>query len=446
MRVLLVNPWIHDFSAYDLWIQPLGLLYLAGVLKDHEIETDYIDCIRNVYHARADGRGKFVKQEIPTPAPLKGIKRKYGRYGITVQEFRERAASLPVPETILLTSGMTYWYPGVQETIRELRTIFPRTRIILGGIYATLMPDHARTHSGADLVVSTQSENTIVELITGSPGRQYSTLDDYPYPAWDLTGETRYRVLMTSRGCPYRCTFCASDILNEQRFALRSPENVLHEIETYYYNNRITQFVFYDDALLIRHKQHFERIIQGVLDRGIAASFHTPNGLNAREIDEPVADLMYRSGFRTIRLSLESANPEIQKVQSNNKVSNQLFTQAIRNLYRAGYGPGEIECYLIMGLPGQTPQDVRDSLNFVRDLGVLSRLAVFSPIPGTVEGNAAMNLIGDAFLREPLLQNHSCFPLKDATMTDEELQSIKMECNRNNESIRNFTACSRSLR
>ena len=63
-------------------------------------------------------------------------------------------------------------------------------------------------------------------------------------------------------------------------------------------------------------------------------SFHTPNGLNAREVDEQLAELMFESSFRTIRLSLESVNPEIQKVQSNNKVTNNLFTKAIQNLYR----------------------------------------------------------------------------------------------------------------
>jgi radical SAM superfamily enzyme YgiQ (UPF0313 family) len=260
-------------------------------------------------------------------------------------------------------------------------------------------------------------------------------LDEIPYPAWHLTGEEKYRVIMTSRGCPYRCTFCASDILNAERFNLRKPEEVIQEIETYY-NSNITNIVFYDDALLIRHKHHLEPILHAVLSRNIKVSFHTPNGLNAREVDEPLAELMFQASFHTIRLSLESVNPEIQKVQSNNKVTNRLFVNAIQNLYRAGYGPGDIECYLILGLPGQTPKDVRESLSFVHDLGVIARLAVFSPIPGTAEAEAARQIIGDAFLHEPLLQNHSTFPLKDDSMSEEELQSLKLKCNANNDSIR----------
>jgi radical SAM superfamily enzyme YgiQ (UPF0313 family) len=112
-----------------------------------------------------------------------------------------------------------------------------------------------------------------------------------------------------------------------------------------------------------------------------------------------------------------------------------LFKRAIQNLYNAGYKPGDIECYLILGLPNQTPNDVRDSLRFVSDLGVIARLAVFSPIPGTAEAEAARKIIGDAFLHEPLLQNHSVFPLKNSSMTDDELQQIKLECKRNNDEI-----------
>lgn len=436
-RALLIQPWIHDFSAYDLWIQPLGLLYLAGILEAHDIEVNYINCLDNRSDLRPDGRAKFVKSELPLPQVLNGIKRRYGRFGISPDKFRTKLLSIEKPDVILVTSGMTYWYPGVQETIRDTKNLFPDVQLILGGIYATLMPEHAQLHSGGDQVINGQFENGIIKLITGSQGTSYPK-NEYPYPAWHLTEQNKYRVIMTSRGCPYRCTFCASDILNADVFHRRNPEDVIREIEFYYRNHGITNIVFYDDALLIGHKQHLQPILRAIIERQITVAFHTPNGLNAREIDEQLAELMFESAFRTIRLSLESVNPEIQKVQSNNKVNNALFTRAIRNLYKAGYRPGDIECYLILGLPNQTPDDVRDSLAFVSDLGVIARLAVFSPIPGTAEAEAARKIIGDAFLHEPLLQNHSVFPLKDDSMTEDELQQIKLECKRNNDQLLNL--------
>ncbi|HEY7162506.1 MAG TPA: B12-binding domain-containing radical SAM protein, partial [Acidobacteriota bacterium] len=376
----------------------------------------------------------FVKSNLPVPQVLNGIKRRYGRFGISPEEFRTKLSSMQKPDAILVTSGMTYWYPGVQETIREAKNIFPDVELILGGIYATLMPEHARLHSGADQVINGQFENGIIKLVTGSQGKLYSK-NEFPYPSWHLTGQNKYRVIMTSRGCPYRCTFCASDILNADIFARRNPEDVIREIESYYHNENVMNIVFYDDALLIGHKQHLQPILRSVIERQIKVAFHTPNGLNAREIDEQLSELMFESSFRTIRLSLESVNPEIQKVQGNKKVNNALFRRAINNLYAAGYKPGDIECYLILGLPNQTPRDVRDSLEFVADLGVIARLAVFSPIPGTAEAESARKIIGDAFLYEPLLQNHSVFPLKDRSMTDDDLQQLKLECKNNNDRI-----------
>ena len=70
-----------------------------------------------------------------------------------------------------------------------------------------------------------------MQLIASSEQRIYKSLEEYPYPAWSLTGQTEYRVIMTSRGCPYRCTFCASDILNVERFTVRSVDSVVQEIE-----------------------------------------------------------------------------------------------------------------------------------------------------------------------------------------------------------------------
>jgi radical SAM superfamily enzyme YgiQ (UPF0313 family) len=439
MRVLLVRPWIHDFSAYDLWIQPLGLLYLGGVLADNGFDLHYVDCLENRYEVKEDGRAKFAKTIIASPEPLKGVKRRYGRFGITPEDLNRQINGLQKPDAILITSGMTYWYPGVQETIRHLRAAFPAVSIFLGGIYATLMPGHAGVHSGADQVFTGEFENQILALLTnGRRQSSFRNLNDYPRPAWHLTGQNSYRVLMTSRGCPYRCTFCASDILNEQKFQQRAINDLVAEIETYYFEDHIEHFVFYDDALLINHKRHLQPLLESILSRGIRAKFHTPNGLNAREIDSPLASLMRAAGFVTIRLSLESVNPDIQKIQGNNKVNNHLFERAVKNLYRAGYREGELECYLIQGLPDQTMSDVRNSLAFVADLGVIARLATYSPIPGTREAELARNRIGDGFFNEPLLQNHSFFPLKNTAMTQEDLQTIKNECNANNARLRKF--------
>src|SRR3990172_8984100 len=99
--ILLVNPWIYDFAAYDFWIKPLGLLSMAAFLRKNGHTVEFIDCLdpwnpemKKKGHPRSprrysSGHGKYFKEAIPKPDVLKGIPKNYSRYGITPQIFRE---------------------------------------------------------------------------------------------------------------------------------------------------------------------------------------------------------------------------------------------------------------------------------------------------------------------------------------------------------------------
>jgi len=81
--------------------------------------------------------------------------------------FREELQLIPKPDLILVTSFMTYWYPGVNETIRIIKETYSETPLILGGIYAGLCNEHAVSHSGADVVVAGSCERNILQLKGG---------------------------------------------------------------------------------------------------------------------------------------------------------------------------------------------------------------------------------------------------------------------------------------
>jgi len=131
--ILCVNPWIHDFAAYDFWSKPLGLLSLASVLRACGCAVFYIDCTDR-FHPRAPavdpfsrhGRGPYLKTPIARPAGLEDVRRTFSRYGIAPEWFAEDLRNLPArPDLVLVTSIMTYWYPGVAETIEMIRRVFP---------------------------------------------------------------------------------------------------------------------------------------------------------------------------------------------------------------------------------------------------------------------------------------------------------------------------------
>jgi len=428
-RFLLINPWIYDFVAYDLWIKPLGLLYIASLLRDNGYQVSLIDCLdrwhpqllqlqlRQQPHGREDGRGKFYREEVDKPPAVRHIPRKYCRYGITLQIFEEELERTAPPDLVLMTSGMTYWYPGVQEAIRLVKAHYPGVRVILGGIYPTLAPLHARNHSGADYFIQGEGELPTLQLVNELTGNHHSpsnlptSLDQLPYPAYDLVRVSSFLPVLTSRGCPYRCSFCAS-FKTYQGFRQRDPLAVVDELEYYVQQYRIDNIVFYDDALLINPQRHIIPVLKEIIRRNLRVRFHTPNGIHPKEIDPQLAELMHSSGFNTIRLSFETSNPQRQR-EMGCKVSNQGLEQALAYLDAAGYRRHQIEVYALMGLPGQGLKEIRDTINFIHHLGAKVRLASFSPIPGTTEWERAVSEYGIDSDADPLLHNNSCYPIKN---------------------------------
>ncbi|HAA04314.1 MAG TPA: B12-binding domain-containing radical SAM protein, partial [Syntrophobacteraceae bacterium] len=165
-HILLVNPWITDFAAYDLWAKPLGLLLLGALLREGGCEVSFVDCLdrhdsdtashQDVLPGadRRYGTGKYPRMRLPRPTIYGDFPRTYYRYGIHPDSLQNQIRSLPKPDLIWLTSVMTHWYPGVQQTIAEIRSLLPEAPIWLGGIYVRLCPLHARQHSGADRIVT----------------------------------------------------------------------------------------------------------------------------------------------------------------------------------------------------------------------------------------------------------------------------------------------------
>lgn len=434
-RILLINPWIHDFAAYDLWAAPLGLLTMGAILRENGYDVSLIDCLNSFDPAldpysgskrlkrTPSGKGTFYKEEIEKPLALRDFPRKYSRYGIPPPLFENELRGMPRPDAVFVTSIMTYWYPGVFEAIAIIRRVLPHVPIVLGGIYATLCTDHARRYAGADIVTAGAGEDTLPvilkELFNDSssriPGRD--DLDSLPYPAFDLLPRRDQVSIMTSRGCPFRCSYCASGLLSGG-FRTRDPLRVVDEIAFWNRELGITNFSFYDDALLVDRERRVIPMLEEVLLRGPACTFHCPNGLHLREMDASLAGLMFRTGFKTIRFGFETASPRRQ-ADTGGKISNEETQAAVAYLREAGYSGKDIGAYILCGLPGQTFTEVLESIDFIRSCGARPVIAEFSPIPGTPIWAEAVKASPDNINEEPLYHNNTLLPCRGKEFTYE---------------------------
>lgn len=444
-NIILINPWIYDFSAYDFWYRPLGLLSLASLLRMNGAHISLIDCLESDHpemlyepHVRIpkrglSGDGTYASERLPTPKALRHVPRYYKRYGISPRYFLQKLHSVRNPDVIMISSMMTYWYPGVFDIISLVKMTFPGVPVVLGGNYVTLCPEHASS-SGADFCLSGPAESSVPSLLRDLFNEDMTflpdlrDLDSYPYPSFDLIRNRDCIPIQTSRGCPYNCSYCASRILNDH-FLRRSPLQVADEIEYWYSRFGIRNFSFYDDALLVNSAGMAIPLFQEVIRRGLPVQFHCPNGLHLREITQEVSLLLYQAGVRTIRFGLETSN-SVRQIETGGKISNDEFKEAIGYLRLAGYSSRDIGVYILCGLPGQPADEIRESIQFVHTSGARPLLAEYSPIPGSGLWDDAIASSSYPIETEPLFQNNTLLPCKSTSLTDETYQNLKLMARR----------------
>lgn len=438
--ILLVNPWITDFAAHDLWAKPMGLLLLANLLRRGGCGVALVDCLdRHDPYSNAStevtagrdgpfGTGKYPKTVIPKPSVYADLPRRYHRYGIHPESFMRRVLNLPKPDLIWVTSHMTYWYPGVFETIHRLKELLPGTPVWLGGIYATLCRRHAETLSGADLVVTGRLAEVparIEEAIGFRPsnGSSWGPSPLSLSPALDLLGRIDYAPILTGLGCPYRCPYCASSVLQPLSVKRRAGD-ILDEILQRVQDHGVRDFAFYDDALLVNADRSLKPVLEHLARERTDIRFHTPNALHVRALTREWCELLFAAGFKTIRLGLETTHRDRQR-EWGGKVETRSFLRAVENLMRAGFTSGDIGVYLMAGLPGQTVQEVRESIELVRAVGAQPCLSEYSPVPGTALWDEACRASPFDLACEPLTHNNTFLPCRREDFTLADLQWLK---------------------
>ncbi|NOY70578.1 MAG: radical SAM protein [Deltaproteobacteria bacterium] len=421
-HVLCVNPWIYDFAAYDFWAKPVGLLLLAAIMRKHGIRVSYIDCLDRFHpsippsdpQARY-GRGPYLKTEVPRPAGFFDVNRRYSRYGIATESLARDLDTLPRPDLIFVTSHMTYWYPGVVDTIKMVKSAFPGVPVILGGIYATLCHEHAVAVTGADEVVSGTAISHVMSLVEKYTGRSIpvtlneNDMNTWPHPAHDLQAKIAYVPLLTSVGCPFSCDYCASGLLAPHRME-KSVDAVIDEIRFWHTGFGVHDFVFYDDALLLHPEDRAEPLFEAIAGLGYNLRLHTPNAVHIRWITKRLALLMEAAGMESLRLGLETTQFDHRKM--DHKVGYGEFLRASAYLKEAGFGPDRVGAYLLFGLPGQTIESMEPAIDFVKQAGIKPILAHYTPIPGTPMWEDAVAASRYDLESDPVYTNNAVMPCR----------------------------------
>ncbi|HRU40248.1 MAG TPA: hypothetical protein P5511_10245, partial [Candidatus Goldiibacteriota bacterium] len=221
-RILLVNPWVCDFKFHDFWVRPYGLMRISTMLKKAGLEVSMIDCLNRHDPAmekygvkdRGFGRGDYHSEELEKPAAYRKVPRKYKRYGFPEEVLREKLESTKTPDLILLGSGITYTYEGLMKCHSILREYFPLTRLITGGIYATLCHEHAKKNLMPSAVWKGSINNEFVRAVNSMLGTNIGYMEAQEFsetvPDASFYPLSDFAAVRFTEGCPFSCSYCAA--------------------------------------------------------------------------------------------------------------------------------------------------------------------------------------------------------------------------------------------
>jgi len=384
MKILLINPpsenelfgnnpsIIEEERGYN---PPLGILYIAAYLEKYtNFHVDVLDT--QAEEIRYEDLGPIIKEKSPDVV------------GIT---------------------AMTFTLIDVIKVVQLVKEINKKIKVVLGGPHVHIFPNETITIPGVDFLVLGEGELTFKELmehlddierLKTLPGIVFKdngnvintgmrplndTLDSLPFPARHLTPIHKYSSLMakrspittmfTSRGCPYRCTFCDRPHLGKN-FRARSAINVVDEMEACV-KLGIREFLIYDDTFTI-DKKRVLRVCDEIMKRKLDIGWDIRARVNT--IDKELLKKLKLAHCERIHYGVESGNPEILKVLNKGITLDQVRT-AFKQTKEAGIS---VLGYFMIGCPKETKKEVMETISFAKELRPdFVHITIFTPFPAT---------------------------------------------------------------
>jgi anaerobic magnesium-protoporphyrin IX monomethyl ester cyclase len=432
MRIQLIHPPvylnIHAMTALRPSL-PLGLAYIAQVLRDAGHEVSILDAV-------AEGPDNVTEDK------------HLHILGLTPKQIVERLD--PDADAYGLTNMWSFSWPLVRELIHGLKQRFPDKPLVCGGEHFTALPEHSLQTAPIDYVVIGEGETAAValynaiekgapvdeipgvlylrdgEVIKTGPQVRKKELDEIPWPAWDLVDIQTYNdhnlvngimagktlPILATRGCPYSCTYCASPNMWTTRYYTRDPQDVADEILHYRKTLDIVNFPFQDLTAIVK-KDWIIEFCNALLERDLGdITWQFPSGTRCEVIDDEVAALLQKTNGKSLAYAPESGSEETRK-----RIKKRMKTEGLYDAVKASVRHKlNITCFFVLGFPGDKKEDFKENMRMVRKLALMGvddiAIGFFFPLPNTAiyhdlveSGRIESN--SDEFLMTPIYANEA---------------------------------------
>ncbi len=398
MKVCLINPPIQDFYSTSMRRQPLGLLYIASILKGEGHIVSLINCHTPKSHPIAcPEEFAYLKKYIHADKDSKFPFNNYNHFGMSFQEI-DRQVKLSEADIFFISSLFTTYYQEVWKIISIIQSRKKNCMIAVGGYHAALYPEFFLKTCGVDYVITGEGERSSVELlkclkdddyISDVPNLAYVEKNDIrytrksiceinslPFPDRDFLKNRDIRVygknfisMIASRGCPNSCKFCTGKSIWGNSYRYRNTESILEEIDLCINKYNADIINLEDDNLfptVERGKELLNNLIIFKKKTNKELEFTAMNGISLDAFDDIILSLMKEAGFRELNISLVSHSMNLQE-KLGRPFDSYKFGMVAE---KAKHLKMNVRAYFILGLPEQTIDEVENTISFLKDLEI----------------------------------------------------------------------------
>ena len=382
MKILLVKPKLRVDNILPI----LGLGYIANAIKDkHEVRI--LDCMKEDYSV--DDYAHYLEDYKPDV--------------VGIQCF-------------------TYDIYIVADYLKQTRRILPNALTIIGGPHPTAMPEESmRFFSNTlDFAFRSEAEEGLLALLTliesegvtneslskvknliwrngdqivANPVTYIADVGKLGMPAWELMPPDTYpkspfsafykrfpvAPIITSRGCPYKCTYCQASLMSGKRMRYRPVSLVVEEIRYLQENYGVKEFQIIDDNFTLNRKYVMD-FCNAIISNRIDITWTCPNGVRLDTLNDEMIEAMKSSGCYIISAGIESGSDRILKYVKKHETTD-IMMNSVRMIQKHGI---DVVGFFILGFPTESVEEMRKTIKFSKDLGLLrANFLLFHPIPGT---------------------------------------------------------------